>query len=91
MRVVFKRWISNRTVRWPVEDLLSPETLARRLDVPVGTLYRWSYVGSGPQPIKIGRHIRYRESEVDRWLDEQAKVDHRQHLKPAGRASTATS
>ncbi len=60
-----------------MEDLLSPETLAKKLDVPVGTVYRWNYAGTGPRPIRVGRHVRYRETEVNRWLDEQAKEDRR--------------
>jgi excisionase family DNA binding protein len=55
------------------DELLSPEQLAKFLDVPVGTVYRWNYAGTGPRPLSVGRHVRYRESDVDKWLKEQAK------------------
>lgn len=55
-----------------MEKLLSPEELADQLGVPIGTIYRWNYVRSGPPAIKVGRHVRYRPADVDRWLDAQA-------------------
>lgn len=56
-----------------MERLLTTEELAEYLNLPIGTLYRFNYIGSGPRPIKVGRHLRYRESDIDRWLDSQAK------------------
>jgi excisionase family DNA binding protein len=52
-----------------LERLLTTEELAEYLNLPIGTLYRFNYIGSGPRPIKVGRHLRYRESDIDRWLD----------------------
>ena len=56
------------------ERLLRPKEVASWLGVPVGTLYAWSYRGNGPQTIKVGRHLRYRPSDVEAWLDSQAKA-----------------
>jgi len=56
-----------------VEKLLSPEELAQHVGLPVGTIYRWNYAGTGPRPITVGRHVRYRESDVEKWLEEQTK------------------
>ncbi len=39
------------------------------------TLYQWKYRGTGPKPLKVGRHLRYRWSEVDAWLDQQSPYD----------------
>ncbi len=42
------------------------------LGVPVPTIYGWRYHGEGPRGIKVGRHVRYRLAEVNRWLDQCA-------------------
>jgi predicted DNA-binding transcriptional regulator AlpA len=54
------------------EVLLSPQDLADRYQVPVGTVYRWNYSGTGPRPIKIGKHRRYRLRDIERWEEQQA-------------------
>ncbi len=52
-------------------DLLTSEELAGLLKVPVATLYRWRYQGTGPTAIRVGRHLRYRRRDVIAWLDDQ--------------------
>ncbi len=54
------------------ENLYSPEQLAERLGVPVATVFRWNYLGTGPLPLHVGRHLRYRPSDVNDWLEERA-------------------
>jgi excisionase family DNA binding protein len=53
-------------------DLLTPQQLADLCQVPVTTVYAWNYKDTGPRYLKVGRHVRYLRSEVDRWLAEQA-------------------
>jgi excisionase family DNA binding protein len=48
--------------------LLSPEEVASFLGVPVKTLYQWRYKGIGPRGIRVGRHVRYRQHEVEAWV-----------------------
>lgn len=55
------------------DELLTPAELAEWLKIPVATLYGWRYRAEGPPSIKVGRHLRYRRSAVDRWLDGQTK------------------
>jgi excisionase family DNA binding protein len=55
-------------------DLLSPSELAGYLGVPVKTIYQWHHRGSGPRYLKVGRHVRYRRSDVELWL-ESCEVD----------------
>jgi excisionase family DNA binding protein len=52
-----------------VEDLVSPKEIARRLDVPVGTLEYWRQVGEGPRYFKVGRLVKYRPEDVHAWLE----------------------
>jgi excisionase family DNA binding protein len=51
--------------------LLSPEELASYLGVPLATVYRWRSRREGPPGIRVGRHVRYRQKDVERWLDER--------------------
>lgn len=52
--------------------MLTVDELARKLKVPIATLYKWNSQGTGPRPLHLGRHVRYEEIEVDRWLAERA-------------------
>jgi hypothetical protein len=40
------------------EELWTTAETAAFLKVPVATLYRWRYMGSGPPAHKVGRHLR---------------------------------
>ncbi|MFF7313392.1 helix-turn-helix domain-containing protein [Streptomyces sp. NPDC008137] len=55
--------------------LATPAEVAAYLGVPAKTLYQWKYRGTGPNVHKVGRHLRYRWSEVDAWLNAQATYD----------------
>lgn len=54
------------------EQLLSIRELASRLNVPLSTVYGWRYKGSGPRGFRVGRHVRFRWSDVEKWLEEHA-------------------
>jgi len=51
-----------------MEVLVTPEQLSEALQVPVSTLYKWRAAGTGPQSIKVGKHIRYRQASIDAYL-----------------------
>jgi excisionase family DNA binding protein len=53
------------------EPLLSVDQVAEWLGKPKATLYAWRSRGLGPKAIRVGNVLRYRRSEVERWLDEQ--------------------
>ncbi len=53
--------------------LLAPQELADFLGVPLGTLYQWRSRGGGPRGIRIGKHLRYRQADVDAFLDANTK------------------
>jgi len=52
-----------------MERLYTAQELASCLSIPLATLYRFNYLGTGPERIRVGRHVRYRESDVQRWLE----------------------
>jgi excisionase family DNA binding protein len=51
-----------------VEALWTAEQVAEYLSVPLGTLYQWSHRRQGPKVMRVGRYLRYRKVDVDRWL-----------------------
>ena len=51
----------------PAERLWNVHDVAAYLGVPVATLYRWRYLGRGPNAYRVGRHLRYHPDEVARW------------------------
>jgi excisionase family DNA binding protein len=51
------------------DRLLSTSKLAEMLGVSVATLRWWIHNGTAPDHFKIGRHIKFRESDVLRWLE----------------------
>lgn len=53
-----------------LDVLLTPEEVSELLHIPKKTLYQWSYSHTGPKTLKVGRHLRYRRSDVEAWLDE---------------------
>lgn len=66
-------WRQNRTEAPSVgERLWSVHELAEFLGVPVQTIYWWRYRGEGPPAVRIGRHLRFRPADVERWLAERA-------------------
>ncbi|MFI0789587.1 helix-turn-helix transcriptional regulator [Streptomyces lydicus] len=52
--------------------LASPQEISDYLGIPVRTLYQWKYRGIGPKVHKVGKHLRYRWTEVDAWLQTQS-------------------
>jgi predicted DNA-binding transcriptional regulator AlpA len=55
------------------EVLMGSPEVSRWVGIPERTLDQWAYRKTGPAYIKVGRHRRYRPSDVERWLDEQTR------------------
>lgn len=47
------------------------EQVADYLQLPHKTLAEWRSRGTGPRYFKVGRHVRYKWSEVETWLASQ--------------------
>ena len=79
MRVTLRQLCVNSGSRVPSQDLamdsvdrlLTVEDLAGYLDVPVATTYAWRYRRQGPPGFRIGRHLRFRCSDVERWIEDR--------------------
>lgn len=56
------------------DQLLTPDQVSARLQVPVATLRRWRYMREGPRYVKCGRHVRYPPEEVDAYIRAQLKA-----------------
>ena len=53
-----------------VRVFLSSQELADLLGVPKSTIDHWRAAGTGPTFSRLGKHVRYRESDVLAWADE---------------------
>ncbi|GIE79071.1 hypothetical protein Aph02nite_50210 [Actinoplanes philippinensis] len=53
--------------------LATPDEISTYLGVSLRTLETWRYRKTGPGWHTVGRHVRYRWEEVDRWLAEHAE------------------
>ena len=42
------------------------------LGVPLRTIYRWRSRHEGPRGYRVGRHVRYRFDDVERWLADRS-------------------
>jgi len=51
--------------------MLSPEDLAEYVGVPLTTVYKWNSEGTSPPRVRVGRHVRYRWADVERWLEQR--------------------
>lgn len=60
--------MSNTTAS-TTDPLMTTEEVAEYLGLAARTVKRWREENSGPQYIRINHKcVRYRQSEVDRWL-----------------------
>jgi predicted site-specific integrase-resolvase len=57
----------------PAEELRTPLELAERLKIQPRTLQEWRSIGKGPSFLRVGRVIRYRESDIEKWLNQQVE------------------
>jgi len=55
------------------ETLLNVKQAAEFLTVVPRTLQAWRDRGYGVQYIKVGRLIRYRQSDIETWLEAQVR------------------
>ncbi len=56
-----------------MDRLMTSDELSEYLRVPITTLHQWRWKGVGPRAVKVGRHLRYRESDLNAWLEAQSQ------------------
>ena len=61
------------------EPALSLKELALQLHVSVQTLYDLRSQGRGPTGFRVGRHLRFRQSEIHAWLERMEAEDIERH------------
>ena len=63
--------ISNAVAPMPRDPFLNTDAACAYLGVPKATLLTWRVrrPGYGPRAVKAGGRLKYRLSELDRWLD----------------------
>lgn len=62
--------ITEREPEW-----FSPAELAEWLGIPRASIYQWRHRGVGPRGVHVGKHVRFRRSVVEAWLETQADPD----------------
>ena len=62
----------HEQVSLPMDPLLTPKAVAKFLSVHPRTLTRLALTSSFPQPIRIGRSLRWRADQISAWLGAQS-------------------
>lgn len=57
------------------DRLLTVEELANYLDVPVATIYAWRHRRQGPLGFRVGKHLRFRWSDIEQWINDRIGAD----------------
>ncbi len=55
------------------EHLLTPAEVAIYLGVPEKTLAQWRSDRHGPLALRVGRHVRYRATDLEAWVELQVR------------------
>lgn len=54
------------------EPLIGPKDISAWIGVPVRTIYQWRNGNKGPKAYRIGKHLKFKRSDVEQWLEAQA-------------------
>ncbi|SFS94530.1 helix-turn-helix domain-containing protein [Saccharopolyspora flava] len=52
-----------------MRNLWGTQDVADYLGVPIKTVYDWRAKGYGPMGRRVGKHVRYKPDDVERWFD----------------------
>src|SRR5690242_6827642 len=62
---------STPTWKEAMSTYMTTEQLAEYLTVPVNTIYQWRHRGTAPRAARLGRHLRWKQADVDRWIEQR--------------------
>ena len=57
-----------------MDNLLTYEQIGERLGMNRVTIWKLIRKGEFPKPLKIGRAVRFRESEIQQWIEQIAEA-----------------
>lgn len=57
------------TLQAPQKVVLTTREAAAFLGLAISTLNKWRCYGKGPQFIKLGRAVRYRQDDLERYVE----------------------
>ena len=68
-----EREIDNTSLDEDIQELrlLKPKQAAAYLGSSVSALSQYRALGIGPEYFKIGKMVRYRISDIDKWLEDK--------------------
>ncbi len=64
--------IAHKPKEENMQKLMNTKQLAEYLGIAVSTILQYRADGTGPQYIKLGHLVRYRQSDVDAWLERKS-------------------
>jgi excisionase family DNA binding protein len=53
-----------------LDELWTVEQLAEILQIPTQSVYKQRSLGTGPPGYRVGKYVRFKKSDVMRWLEE---------------------
>ena len=56
-----------------LEQLYNEKETAKLLSLSIKTLQRYRYTGGGPIYIKLGKSVRYKESDIEKYVSERTR------------------
>ena len=56
-----------------LDQLYNEKETAKLLSMSVKTLQRYRYTGGGPIYVKLGKSVRYKESDIAKYVSERTK------------------
>lgn len=67
-----------------LEDrLLNKAETAEALHVSIWLVHKWVQHGTGPKHVKVSSRVMFRESELNRWINEQTRISSTRKAEPA--------
>jgi excisionase family DNA binding protein len=77
MKIRDKNPPTSGTDSWGIEPLMDVAELASYLGRPISTVYDWRVHGKGLAAYRLGKHLKFADSDVRSWRAEQREASDR--------------